>query len=86
MGPSVAPIMPVRTTAAAVSDGSPPWSRLNSTAMAVVTDLAASDSSTGVGRPASAAMPSTDAMVAIEPTSTPTSRGSSTALRRPRWV
>src|SRR5215471_764315 len=79
-GPNIAPMVPVSTTTAAVNDGSPPCMRLSSTAIAVVTDLAASETSTGVERPNAAATPSIVNIVASDPATTPATRGSNANL------
>ena len=71
----IAPMMPVRMTATAVSDGSACSDSLMPIATPAVTDFGASDSTTVRGRPAASASNTTETIAVTEPTTSAASIG-----------
>ena len=68
LNPMIAPISPVITTIAAVSEGIPPNTCVTSIAIGVVTDLLASDINTVSEAPSTLAMITTLTIPAMQPT------------------
>ena len=67
LNPMMAPISPVITTMAAVSEGIPPSTCVTSMAIGVVTDLLASDINTASDAPKTLAMTTTLTIPAMQP-------------------